>query len=471
MKPDVLLVEDDPLQRAVVSALLEKRLGYRVTQAENGQEALAILQASPPDRFSVVLLDIAMPVMDGFATLSALRAFLPHLPVVMLTGNDDVHTAVRAIKAGANDFIVKPPQQAHLEVALGNAIRMHTLAREVARLTRDKEGALTFPDLIGAHTGLAEAVTYGMRASGSEVPVCITGETGTGKELFARAIHGQSRRVGGPFVAINCGAIPENLVESLLFGHEKGSFTGATHRTLGKFREADGGTLFLDEVGELPLDAQVKLLRALQQKEVEPVGASKPVPVDVRILSATNRDLRTQVQSGHFREDLYFRLNVLPIALPPLRERGHDIIKLAEHFCTRFAAADMLPAKTFSDDARAYLLQHPWPGNVRELENLMRRVLVLTDAPSITAAALAHLHDVSPPVAPTPGAISPLFFPAVASEALTLRHTDGRLKTMAELETEAMKRTLHDHGGNIAAAAQALGIAKSTFYRKLKDSP
>lgn len=465
MPSTILIAEDDPVQRRVLATILSKKLGYQVIESEHGREALAKLHAADMDEISAVLLDIQMPVMDGFETLETIRRERPDLPVMMLTTTDDTDVAVRAIKSGATDFIVKPASVEKLGLTLTNAIKLRALTREVARLKRDKEGALTFTDLVGHEGGLAEAVNLGRRAAASDVAVLITGETGTGKEGFARAIHGESRRVGAPFIAINCGAIPENLVESTLFGHEKGSFTGAITRAIGKFREADGGTIFLDEVGELPLEAQVKLLRVLQQKEVEPVGAGRPVKVNVRIISATNRDLKSDVLAGRFREDLYFRLNVLPIALPPLRARGSDAVLLAQHFIKRFAASDALPIKPLTADAKEYLLHNPWPGNVRELENMIHRALVLSDSIEIDRLQLVTIHD---------GAHH---LPGTAQSAahargimLALQHADGRFKTADEIEAESMQRVLDHYEQNVTRAADALGIAKSTFYRKLKGS-
>jgi DNA-binding NtrC family response regulator len=461
MTHTILIAEDDPVQRSMIAMLLTKKLGYEVIQTSNGKEAWQYIQKSNIGEIAAVLMDIAMPEMDGFEALAEIRKYRPDLPVVMLTGNDDTSVAVRAIKEGASDFIVKPPVPAAIDVALKNAIKIASLSQEIARLKRDKEGALLFSDLIGSEGGLREAVAFGRKAAASDVPVLVMGETGSGKELFARALHGQSRRVGAPFIAINCGALPENLVESILFGHEKGSFTGAITRTIGKFREAEGGTIFLDEIGELPLDAQVKLLRVLQQKEVEPVGAGKPVKINVRIISATNRDLKADVKEGRFREDLFFRLNVLPITLPPLRERKDDIISLAEYFIERLSAADNLPPRILSKDAANYLISQSWAGNVRELENLVHRALVMSDGDHITRTNLQQIHDSSPVQTAAPTA---------SSMSIALMRSDGACKPMADIEAEAMHTILAHFEGNITRAADSLGIAKSTFYRKIKDT-
>lgn len=462
----ILIAEDEPTQRHMLKALLEKRFGYQVVAVENGQQAVALVEASPVEEIAAVILDVEMPVMDGFSALRHLRHFRPDLPVLMLTGHGETAMAVKAIKEGASDFIVKPPEPAHLDIALKNAMRISALSQELRRLKRDKEGALAFSDLVGHLGGLKEAAGMGRRAAASDVPVLLIGETGVGKELFARAIHGESRRVGAPFLAINCGAMPANLIESVLFGHERGAFTGAIARTIGKFREAEGGTLFLDEVAELPLEAQTKLLRVLQQKEVEPVGATRPLPVNVRVISATHRDLRQAVREGRFREDLYFRLNVLPITLPPLRERRGDILPLAEYFLQRIASGDQLPLKSLNPDALQYLKAQHWPGNVRELENLLHRALVLSEQESITRPELERLHDqpTDAPSAHTSSAGADLS----PAHLLSLLDRQGIFRPMAMLEAEAMEKALQYFEGNVTRAAEALGIAKSTFYRKRK---
>lgn len=461
MPQKLLLVDDDNLQRLMIGLILEKKLGYKIAEATNGKQAVEMVQNAAENEFGAVIMDISMPEMNGFEALKLIRELRPSLPVVMLTAETDASIAVQAIKAGAFDFVSKPPTGDHLQMALHNATRFSSLTQEVARLRRDKAGNITFADLIGHSGGLQKAITIGKKAASSDVPVLIGGETGTGKELFARAIHGESRRVGAPFIAINCGAIPENLIESALFGHEKGAFTGAINRTLGKFREAEGGTIFLDEIGELPLEGQVKLLRVLQQKEVEPVGSAKPVSVNVRIISATNRDLQEEVKAGRFREDLYFRLNVLPITLPPLRDRKEDVLPLTHYFLKRFASSGLTTSAPFSSKVENYLSRQTWRGNVRELENIIHRALVLCDGHEITEEELKHSGNMNG----TPGkneehVISPLLLP--------LRTEEGIFKTLEHIEQEAMQRVLNYYDGNITRASEALGIAKSTFYRKTK---
>lgn len=319
MSDPVLIVEDEPLQRQMLATLLRRKLDYGAQAVENGRQALDLLEADERKSVKLVIMDLNMPVMGGLETLDILRQKYPHIPVIMLTGSKDIHDAVEAMKRGAIDFLNKPYEADRMVVTVKNALKISILSQEVTRLKSRESGHFGFDNLIGHEGGLMPTLNIARKAASSDIPVLITGETGTGKEVFAQAIHGESARAGKPFIAINCGAIPSQLVESTLFGHEKGSFTGATEKAAGKFREAEGGTIFLDEVGELPLDTQVKLLRVLQQKEVEPVGGTKAIPVNVRIISATNRDLQKDVEGGLFREDLFFRLNVLELSLPPLR--------------------------------------------------------------------------------------------------------------------------------------------------------
>ncbi|MDE3060931.1 MAG: sigma-54-dependent Fis family transcriptional regulator [Pseudomonadota bacterium] len=456
MADTILIGEDEPVQRKMLAMMLGKKLGYKTIVAENGRQVVNRVRESNFGDISAVLLDLEMPEMNGLEALAQLRRYRPDLPVLILTARDDTAAAVTAIKEGASDFIVKPADPMQLDVALKNAIRMSTLSRELARLRRDREGALGFHDLIGHDRGLAQAVDYGRKAAMSDVPVFITGEISTGKELLARAVHGESKRTGAPFVAIHCGAIPEPSIESVLFGQEKGM--GGAERLPGKFREAERGTIFLDDIHALPAQAQAKLLRVIQQREIEPVGADKPMKVNVRVISATDRDLKALVQSGQFREDLYFRLNVLTIHMPSLKERKDDILPLADYFLRHFSSLDALPLKSLAPGARHYLTDYAWPGNVRELEGLMHRALVLSEKDAIDRDLLLSIHE----------AESPAEGGTFQGMHIALKKPNGLPKTMAEIETEAMQKTLEQYGSNITRAAEALGIAKSTFYRKIK---
>lgn len=462
MSSTILIADDDPTQRKTLQMLLSKKLGHQVILATNGKEAIERIESSNIGDINAVLLDINMPIMGGFEALKFIRTHRPDLPVLMLTGSDNTAIAVKAIKEGASDFIVKPPDPAHLDIAITNAIRLSVLSRELAKLKRDSAGAVAFSDLVGYNAGLAHAVGYGRRAAASDVPVLLMGETGVGKELFARTIHGESKRANAPFIAINCNALSQHI-EQILFGDEYAAHTVNTSRAVGKIRAAEGGTLFLDDITELPADVQVRLLRVLQQKEIEPLAGGRPVKVNVRIITATERDVMQDIKSGRFREDLYFRLNVLRITLAPLRERRQDILPLAEYFMRHIATSDRLPFKSLSTDAKEYLTLNPWLGNVRELEGLIHRALVLSDTDIIDRNILEHIHESSAthtaPEARSAGAL-----------LINMRHLDGSFKTMEEIERETLHTALTHFEGNITRASDILGIAKSTFYRKIKET-
>src|SRR5579871_3298631 len=376
----ILIVDDDPVQRRLLEATIS-RAGMSAVTAPGGGPALDLIEGPRGDHISCVLLDLIMPDMNGIEVLTKLRAGNTTLPVIVLTAQGGIDSAVEAMRAGANDFLVKPASPERLCVSIRNQLKIGTLSGEVTRLRKRTENRLNFEDLVACSQEMRQVFRLGQRAAQSTIPILIEGESGSGKELVARAIQGSSDRAGKPFITVNCGAIPETLLESILFGHEKGSFTGATDKHAGKFQEADGGTLFLDEVGELRLDMQVKLLRALQQGEIDPVGAKRPVKVDVRIISATNRDLAELTRSGQFREDLYYRLNVFPIHVPPLRARKDDIPELARYFIQRFATEENKPVAGLTADAADLLVRFNWPGNVRQLENTIFRAVVLCDAP------------------------------------------------------------------------------------------
>lgn len=458
----ILIVEDDPMQRQMLSTLLRRKMDYCSRTAGNGREALNILDEDTAKTIKLIILDLVMPIMDGIETLEIIKQKYPEIPVIMLTGNKDVEYVVKAMKLGATDFVTKPYEADRMIITVNNVLKMSLLSREVTRLKRKEEGRLGFGELIGHDGGLLSTTTMARKASSSNIPVLITGETGTGKEVFAQAIHGESTRAGHPFIAINCGAIPAQLVESTLFGHEKGSFTGATDKVIGKFREADGGTIFLDEVGELPLDTQVKLLRVLQQKEVEPVGGAKPVPVNIRIISATNRDIENDVRQGQFREDLFFRLNVFQLSLPALRERKEDIVTLAHHFIDRFCVNEGSSPKTLSSQAQASLISHHWPGNVRQLENVINRAMVMSDGNVLELsdfAALLSGDKLSTKLEPIQNA---------NTISINIMSHDGNFKTIREIETEAITIALQHFGQNVTQSAKALGMAKSTFYKKIQ---
>ncbi|HEY0235798.1 MAG TPA: sigma-54 dependent transcriptional regulator, partial [Afipia sp.] len=401
---------------------------------------------------------------------------------------------VSAMRSGAHDFVVKPVGVERLQVSLRNALDASALKGELQRIRHSREGRLTFKDIVTRSDIMGNVIAMGKKAATSAIPVLIEGESGVGKELIARAIHGSSDRSSKPFVTVNCGAIPDNLVESILFGHEKGAFTGATERHAGKFVEATGGTLFLDEVGELPLAAQVKLLRALQQGEVEAVGGRKPVKVDVRIVSATNRNLLNRVKEGHFREDLFYRLHVLPLTVPPLRARREDIPHLLRHFLARFCAEENRPIARISGDAMALLTRADWPGNVRQLENAVYRAVVMSEGdelrPEDFPLAPVHgadpVHGVSEPLTITPSPVllgqiiaehdvpivpaSPHSYRQAGHGQLAMLSEDGEIRPLDDMEGEIIQFAISHYRGQMSEVARRLKIGRSTLYRKLEDA-
>jgi len=478
MSVTILIADDDPVQRRLLTTAVE-RFGYAAVTVGDGAEAMARLSAPDAD-FGLVILDLMMPGMDGMAVLAKLRELDRQVPVIVQTAHGGIETVVGAMRAGAVDFVVKPLSPERLQVSIANALKLNALEGELARMKRTAEGTLTFRDIIARSPAMDRVIRLGQRAAASQIPILLEGESGVGKELIARAIQGDGDRRRKPFVTVNCGAIPDNLVESILFGHEKGAFTGAAEKHAGKFREAQGGTLFLDEVGELPADVQVKLLRALQDGEIDPVGARRPIRVDFRLISATNRSLIDMVKAGTFREDLYYRLNVFPIRIPPLRERREEIPELVRHFIARFAAEE---GKSFirgvAAPALQLLMHSDWPGNVRQLENAVFRAVVLADEPMLTEEEfpqIAAYMDGSTPDedhgAPLPDfAALTIGEPASPSAAggPSLFASNGDVRPLAEIEAAVIRLALEKYGGRMTHVARKLGIGRSTLYRKLKE--
>jgi len=498
MAERILIVEDDPVQRRLVENMVT-RFGYEATTVDGGDAAVALLR-DPAAGIDCVILDLVMPDLDGLGVLAKMREHDVTIPVIVQTAHGGIDNVVSAMRAGAADFVVKPAGAERLQVSLRNALATRALAGELMRLKRSRAGTLTFKDIITRSARMLTVLRAAEKAAASNIPVLIEGESGVGKELIARAIHGSGARRAKPLVALNCGAIPDNLVESILFGHEKGAFTGATEKHAGKFVEADGGTLFLDEVGELPLATQVKLLRAIQEGEVEPVGARRPVKVDVRVISATNRDLIADVKSGRFREDLFYRLHVFPISVPPLRERAEDVPELARHFLVRFAAEEGKRVRSISPQAMELLAAHRWPGNVRQLENTMFRAVVLADGeevrpediPQITAAMAPHDGDMAaplslPPVASPPIAALPADMafaaagngetgtafaasaPPLPAGTIDLLNGTGDVRPLEAVEADAIRFAISHYRGQMSEVARKLQIGRSTLYRKLDN--
>ncbi|MFN3876745.1 MAG: sigma-54-dependent transcriptional regulator [Brevundimonas sp.] len=472
MAKTILVVDDDPTQRRLIQAVLE-RDGNAVVHAASGGEAIdRMVRGGGAD---LILLDMIMPEMSGLECLAELRSAGINEPVIVLTANGGIDMVVKAMQAGAQDFFVKPVGPERLLVGVRNAMQMKRLTAEVGRLTKRVQGRTSFDDIVGDSAPMRMVKALGARAAKSSIPVLITGESGVGKEVIARALHGASDRAGKPFIAVNCGALPANLIESILFGHEKGAFTGAVDKTLGKFREADGGTLFLDEIGELPLDMQVKLLRALQEGEIDPVGGKRPVKIDVRIVSATNRDPAQQVKDGAFREDLFYRLNVFPIEAPSLRDRREDIAPLVDHFIARFNAEEGKRIAGCATETLALLQGFDWPGNVRQLENAVFRAIVLADAPFLQP------HDfpaVSGIAAPMPDA-QPLYAATAASaqadhasqadQPIRILDDRGHLRTLEDIERDLIQHAIEVYAGHMSEIARRLGIGRSTLYRKVRE--
>ena len=483
MKNTILVVDDEPVQRRLLEATLEK-LNYNVVSVEGGQQAIDYLAGKAGSTINAVVLDLVMPEIDGMAVLEAMRKHQLNQPVIVQTAQGGVDTAVNAMRAGAVDFVIKPASPQRLKTSLENALKVEALQVQVKRKKQSNSCKGAEREIISASPNMDRIKNIARKAAGSNIPVLIGGESGTGKELIARAIQSMSDRSANNFVIVNCGALPENLAESILFGHEKGSFTGASEKRLGKFREADGGTLFLDEVGELPADIQVKLLRALQEGEIDPVGSSKSVKVNVRIISATNRDLLEEVNAGSFREDLYNRLNVLPINLPPLRERKEDIPALLDHFVKRICEQEgRETAPTIDANTAKMLSSYDWPGNIRQLENAMFRAIVLCDGAKLTVdefpqiaieQGLDQKTFEETPVMETPlpevDTSNAKSHPASidASDVIPLLDGDDVI-TLEAAEKMIMEFAINHYRGKMAKVAKKLGIGRSTLYRKLRD--
>lgn len=481
----VLVVDDEPVQRRLIEASLEK-LGYRVMCADGGQAAIDALTDKSADAIKAVILDLVMPDIDGLSVLNAMQTHGLQQPVIVQTAQGGVETAVNAMRAGAVDFVVKPAAPARLKTAIQNALKLGAL--EITKKRKRKpapgNGGVTVDEIISASPKMETVKQIVTRGAKSGIPVLIEGESGVGKEMIARAIHGMSKRASGPMITVNCGALPETLVESILFGHEKGAFTGASEKHAGKFQEAHGGTLFLDEVGELPLDLQVKLLRAIQEGEIDPVGSAKPQKVDIRLVSATNRNLIDEVDRGRFREDLYYRLNVLPLTVPPLRERREDIPALIDHFVRKICAEEDRPdIKGVDANAIAMLCIYDWPGNIRQLENAIFRAVVLCDGPYLGKNEFPQLVLETQglpldPVFEAPSMETPLagenrqHAPDPASlpahEGMSLVNAKGDVVSLEEAEHRVIAFAIERYEGKISQIARKLGIGRSTLYRKMR---
>jgi DNA-binding NtrC family response regulator len=446
--PRLLVVEDDDAMRDLLVEELSEA-GFEVLAARGGRDGIDQVRR---ERIDLVITDLRMPDLDGFDLIRDVKA-TPHSPhIVMITAFGSIETAIKAVKLGAYDYITKPFEMEELVLVADKALEERSLRRQVARLQREVEGKYRLGNIVARSQAMQEILTLVTRVATSNVSVLVTGESGTGKELIARAIHYSSERAAGPFVPVNLAAVPANLIESELFGHKRGAFTDARQDRMGLFEEASGGTIFLDEIGELALELQAKLLRVLQEQEIRPLGATRIQTVDVRVVAATNRDLDEMLQEGRFREDLYYRLNVIEVALPPLRQRPDDIVPLAEHILAQAAtrAGGQARPVQLSSAAQRALLGYHWPGNVRELSNVLERGLALCQDGVIEVDDLPNQVKVQRQ--------SELLDAAVA-----------RRMTLADLEREYILLVLADEGGNKTRAAGRLGLDRKTLYRKLDE--
>ncbi|MCG6922810.1 MAG: sigma-54 dependent transcriptional regulator [Acidobacteria bacterium] len=448
-----IVVIDDEINAAAALETLLKEDGYEVARAHDARTGLQLLEQTEPD---IVLTDLRMPGMDGLELLAKIKEIRPETMVILMTAYGTVKTAVKAMKLGAEDYLPKPIDVDELEVVLQKTLERKDLREEARTLRQRLEQKYRFDNLVGESPEMLSVFKTIRQVAPSSASVLLRGESGTGKELFAQALHQNSPRRNKPFIKVACAALPETLLESELFGHEKGSFTGAIYTRAGRFEAADGGTLFLDEIGDITPTVQVKLLRFLEEREFERVGGNRTFKVDVRIVAATHRDLKQRLEEGSFREDLYYRLNVIEIDIPPLRERPGDIPLLAHHFLKKFAEANGKAISGFSDEVLALLLAHSWPGNVRELENALERAVVLSNESTL---GRAHFPTLRKSAGEAPRAAAP-------SPGLGVRIPGS---TLADLEREAILRTLEAVGGSTSKAASILDISARKIQYKLKE--
>ncbi|MGB7286255.1 MAG: sigma-54 dependent transcriptional regulator [Salaquimonas sp.] len=511
MQHTILIVDDEPVQRRLLEATAAKA-GYSVLKAASGEEALKIF-AENQGHISVIVLDLVMPGIGGMEVMQQLHNSADAPPVIVQTAQGGIETVVNAMREGAFDFVVKPVAPERLITTIEKAVKFKRVQKAPFDRKASSRTKFNFDHIITRSDTMRPIIAMGEKAATSTIPVLIEGESGVGKELIARAIHGSSQRADKPLITVNCGALPENIVESILFGHEKGAFTGASEKHIGKFEEANGGTLFLDEIGELPLDLQVKMLRAIQEGEIDPVGASRSIRVDVRLVSATNRNLLNEVKAGRFREDLYYRLNVLPMTIPPLRNRPSDIEPLVFHFVKKIAREQNKPSiSSIRPDVIKSLAQYDWPGNIRELENAIFRAIVLCEDEELTLQEFPQITSQLPDFdlpqqvnSPEPIRIDAQLTPSLTtpeqnefplkdaqagnfqrglqpkSESsdrssatsnygmISMISSEGQIKTLEEMEGEAIQFAMEIYNNRMSEIARRLGIGRSTLYRKMKE--
>lgn len=443
-KANILIVDDEPNALIVLSAIL-RNASYNVFQAGSVDAAKEFIAN---ERIDTVITDLKMPEKDGIDLFKFLSSNYPDIPVIFLTAYGSVDSAVNAMAEGAFYYFIKPPDYEKLKLILSKAVEQRRLKYEIANLRRQLESAYVFSNIIGKSPNMEKVFRMAEAVRDSASNILILGETGTGKEVLARAIHYTSKRRDKPFVAVNCAAIPRELLEAEFFGYERGSFTGAVCRRVGKFEEAEGGTLFLDEIGEMDISLQAKLLRVIQEKEIERIGGSKKIKIDIRLIASTNKDLNTEVKLKNFREDLYYRLNVVQIKLPPLRDRRDDIALLATHFMEKFSKREDKHVSSFSADLMKAFLQYSWPGNVRELENMIERAVVLAKG------KVVGVKDIPS---------------ELRKYAKSSTEINDIPKTLKDAELETIINAINAFGGNKSKAAKALGVTRKVLYKRLKD--
>lgn len=468
--PILMLVDDEPAQRRLTIALAG-RAGWHVICAGSGEEAIAQLGTREGMQLSVVVIDDWTSGLEAAGLIHEIHEHRPQLPVLILTANGSAALAVEAMRAGAFDFLIKPIAPDSFLAAL-QSVREHSReSGELRPLTQKISTPLGFNEIVGSSPTFRAALAIAAKAARARVPILIEGESGVGKEVIANAIHAASPRAKMPMVAVNCGAISPNLVESDLFGHERGAFTGAFERHLGKFMMANGGTIFLDEVSDLPLEAQVKLLRVLQDGEIHPVGARLPSQVDVRIIAATNQRLIAQVEAGRFREDLYYRLNVVQLTIPPLRERAGDVPPLVRHLLDRIATQPGMRSLGITNEAIDLLVRHDWPGNVRQLHNTLFRAAVLCEGDALTPTDFPQLSEQLLETGNPPGAGVATMRPSAQDRGagVTLYEADGHLRPLSDIEADVIRLAIGHYRGRMTEVARRLGIGRSTLYRKLAE--
>ncbi|HVT58595.1 MAG TPA: sigma-54 dependent transcriptional regulator [Thermoanaerobaculia bacterium] len=453
---NILIVDDEKPIRRILSVLLGERC-HRVVDVDSGEQALAAVAEASPD---LVLLDLKLPGIDGMEALMRLQTINPRLDVIVMTAHGTISSAVEAMRRGAFDYVTKPFDNDELLITIDRALEMRRLNAEVEALRQDLEARYGFTEIVGISREIQEVFSLMAKVVRVDVTVMITGESGTGKELVARAIHRRSQRAAGPFVAVNCSAIPQTLIESEFFGHEKGAFTDARESRPGKFEQADGGSLFLDEVGDLALDAQAKLLRGLQERQIQRVGSRASRPVNVRVIAATNKDLEGESRAGRFREDLFWRLNVIHIRLPPLRERRADLPLLIDHLVDRFNRELGFAVQFITPEARRVLGEYEWPGNVRELENTICRAMILCEGETL------RLSDLPGRVRGEPAEGRA---PAPQSDLSRLSLTQAVAEATERLERIMIVSRLAEHGGGRSTTAQSLGISRKTLFNKMRQ--